>query len=705
MNILNINGLTLMVFAERLIHINKINELNIEKLNTFSEYGLDHRLTKSIASNGFEKPTEIQALTIPVILEGKDLFAQAETGSGKTGSFAIPVLEKILREDKSDIYIVLSPTRELAQQTHKVFKEFGDPLGVKSACVIGGESFQKQKDSISNGSRVIVGTPGRICDLIKQKVIKAKECNCVIFDEADRLFEMGFSKDNEFVLRSALPTRQIIMVSATNNQELLRTAYKFKSNPVEIKLNVDSLTVDSIDQNIVMLGDDEKMPFLVNLLRKDENAYAIIFCNTQYMTALVATWLKLMSFKVKAISGKLPQSKRTQLLQDFRDRKITILVCTDVAARGLDIKDVNLVINYDLPFEPANYVHRIGRTGRTGKDGLAIGFCGFEDSENLDAIKDYIGMSIPRMKLTNDDFATDLVKKPRINSKTLRPFENKKEKVQKKEKPFKRIEAQVENKTKAKSKSNEKIEDKREIKQFDRFFEVIDQSFKSAEAKALSFFCINETSILTHEVLSIGKKKFWFFGPQENKYRFKVEPVFRKTLLPFLIKLFRKMGLRIYVDVSFRQPQVSVTFSGDDAGLLKKNKFELHNAVVEIAKNYMRNKISMSSDIKFLYRTELSNKPVQKNVNKKNTKSNFIKNKQHDRSENTRFLSDEQLIEIAEDLKAMSVQRKQSAKSKKLHPAQRRIIHQHIQKDSKYKSDSIGDGKFKQIEITFIGKK
>lgn len=661
-------------------------------------------------------------MTIPVILDGKDIFAQAETGSGKTGSFAIPVLEKILREGKEDLYIVLSPTRELAQQTHKVFSEFGEPIGVTSACVIGGESFQKQKDKIGNGARIIVGTPGRICDLIKQKVIKTKECDCVIFDEADRLFEMGFSKDNEFVLRSVLPTRQIIMVSATNNQELLRTAYKFKSNPVEIKLNADSLTVDSIDQRIAMLGDDEKMPFLVNLLRRDENSYAIIFCNTQYMTALVAEWLAQMDFKVKAISGKLPQSKRTRLLQDFRDRKITILVCTDVAARGLDIKDVNLVINYDLPFEPANYVHRIGRTGRTGKDGLAIGFCGFDDSENFDAIKDYIGMSIPRMKLTNDDFATDLVKKPRINSKTLQPYDQKKEKFDKKEKTSKN-EKQVNKTERTKSAEPTKKESTpkkeapvrtKEVKQYDRFFEVSGQSLKEVEQKALNYFSISETSILKHEVLSKGKKKFWFFGPQEIKYRFKVEPVFRKTLLPFLIRLFKKMGLRVYVDVSYRDEQVSVTFSGDDAGLLKKNRFELHNAVVEIAKSYMRNKISLSSETKFQYRTEAQSKDSKNsergrsnNRDRNNRTDRRGRSQRNDRrsrnDQDSHFLSDEQLIEMAEELKSTSMNKKIGAKTKKLHPAQRRIIHLHIEKDGQFSSSSVGDGKFKQVEVTFVG--
>lgn len=651
----------------------------------------------TLSSQGFESSTPIQALTIPIILEGKDIFAQAETGSGKTGSFAIPVLEQILRNDNDEIYIVLSPTRELAQQTHKVFSEFGEPLGVKSVCVIGGESFDKQKELLSKNPKIVVGTPGRICDLIKQKIIPSKMCNCVIFDEADRLFEMGFNKDNEFVLRSVKPNRQLIMVSATNNQEIFRTAYKFNSNPEEIKLNEDDLVVDNINQQIAMISEEEKMPYLVNLLRKNKDAYAIIFCNTQYMTSLVAIWLEQMGFKVKPISGRLPQNTRTKLLQDFRDKKITILVCTDVAARGLDIKDVNLVVNYDMPNEAANYVHRVGRTGRAGKEGLAMGLCGFDDCENLDDIMEYIGMPIPKADIENGDFATDVVKRPRIDSKTLKPYDNNKKKTEVKKNDMK--------KTNDRPKKNEpnkeigKVNAKpKEVKIYERFFETSAYSLEEAQKTALNYFSINELSILEHEVVSKGKKKFILFGSQLTNYKFKVQPIYRKILLPFLIKVIRKMGLKIYINVTFRNPNVSVVFSGEDAGLLVKNKFELHNALKDISLTYLRNKISMSSNTKITFKTDAdgSGKTRGRSDRKENGRSNDRRPRQNNSK------SEVELQKMADVIKQEVLEKNSAVLMKSLNPAERRLVHQYIEADTKFKSSSVGDGRFKQIEISLI---
>lgn len=634
-------------------------------------------------SKGFEFSTPIQELTIPIILEGKDIFAQAETGSGKTGSFAIPVLEQIIRNKNDDTYIVLSPTRELAQQTHKVFSEFGESIGINSVCVIGGESFDKQKEEISAGTKIIVGTPGRICDLIKQKVIKSKTCNCVIFDEADRLFEMGFNKDNEFVLKNVKETRQLIMVSATNNQEIFRTAYKFGSNPEEVKLNEDSLMVDHINQMVAMISEEEKMPYLVNLLRKNEDNYAIIFCNTQYMTSLVALWLEKMDFKVKPISGRLPQNKRTKLLQDFRDKKINILVCTDVAARGLDIKDVNLVVNYDMPHEAPNYVHRVGRTGRAGQKGLAVGFCGYEDSENFEAITEYIGMKIPKADIEDEDFATDIVKRPRIDSKTLKPYE------QKPKEDKKKIEKNSKRKN-DKKESKEKSMPEKEVKIYEKFFTISTYTYEEAHKKALEYFSINEESILEHEVIGKGKKKFFLFGPQLTNYKFKIKPIFRKILLPFLINIFKKMGLRVYVNVVYKNPNVTVTFSGEDAGLLAKNKFALHNAVKEISMNYLRNKVSMASNNKITFTTETAEKAPRQNSKSAPRNNRTRQNNSKDEKE---------LHQIADKVMQEVKEKKEAVLIKKLNPAERRIIHLYIEKEPSFKSSSIGDGRFKEIEV------
>jgi superfamily II DNA/RNA helicase len=560
-------------------------------------------------------------------------------------------------------------------------------MGIQSVCVIGGESFDKQKELIGKDPKVIVGTPGRICDLIKQKVIKAKDCNCVIFDEADRLFEMGFNKDNEYVLRSVKPTRQLIMVSATNNQEIFRTAYKFNSNPEEVKLNEDSLTVDNINQQIAMISEEEKMPYLVNLLRKNDDNYAIIFCNTQYMTSLVAIWLEQMDFKVKPISGRLPQNTRTKLLQDFRDKKINILVCTDVAARGLDIKDVNLVVNWDMPHEAPNYVHRIGRTGRAGKSGLAVGFCGYEDSENFEAITQYIGMSIPKADIEDEDFATDVVKRPRIDSKTLKPYENKPRVEKKKYEKPKQEKKHMENKTVRKETDSKTKAPAREVKIYERFYEIRSYSFDEAKTKALNYFAINEESILEHEVTGKGKKKFFFFGAQEVNYKFKIKPIYRKILLPFLIKTIKIMGLKIYVNVIYKDPNVSVIFSGEDSGLLLKNKFALHNALKDLSLTYLRNKVTMSSNTKITYRTEAGDKPGKDNTRARSPRPADPK-------------QEAWLQKKADEAKKEVLETKSAFLMKKLNPADRRLVHQYIEKDEQFKSSSVGDGRFKQVEIS-----
>ena len=317
---------------------------NTETEHTFRDFDLNPELIKGLDKAGFTKPSPIQEMTIKPILEGKDIFAQAETGSGKTGSFAIPILEDLAKhreltpEDGEPLYLVLSPTRELAQQTDKVFKEFGTEMGITTVCLIGGESIQKQKELLSKKPHVLVGTPGRILDLLRQKSTSLSKVKGVVFDEADRLFDMGFQKDVEAIVSKAPKSRQLIMVSATSNQEVLRLAYRLHSDPLELRLNVDDLTVDNIDQKLALIDSKEKMPLLVNILRNHKDTYAIVFCNTQIQTHVVAEWLAQLGFPAKAISGALSQNKRTRLMQEFRDRKVTILVCTDVAARGLDIK-------------------------------------------------------------------------------------------------------------------------------------------------------------------------------------------------------------------------------------------------------------------------------------------------------------------------------------------------------------------------------
>lgn len=389
--------------------------------SSFTQFPLNQDLIQSLSNHQFMTPTPIQEQVIPLALEGKDVLAQAETGSGKTGAFVIPLIHLVQQKmglDKegkeqvlnaaSPYYLVLAPTRELAQQISSVAEKFGAPLGVKSICVIGGERIFEQKKSADEGIHILVATPGRLTDLYNQKIISFRDCVGIVLDEVDRLFDMGFKDEIHYLLSQIPKGRQLLMFTATHNLEVLNMAYKFRSDPVEIRLNEDKLLVENIQHSLIHLGDGEKMRLLVGLLRQSPEAYVIIFSNTQRQTHLVERWLNELGFKVKGISGSLPQNRRTKLMEQFRQKEIQILVSTDVAARGLDIKDVNLVINYDLPSDPSNYVHRIGRTGRAGKDGRAISFCAYRDCEFLGPIEDYIKGKIPVEEIDEKQLATDI---------------------------------------------------------------------------------------------------------------------------------------------------------------------------------------------------------------------------------------------------------------------------------------------------------
>lgn len=635
-------------------------------------------------AKGFENASPIQELTIPEILEGKDIFAQAETGSGKTGSFAIPILELLLRSDSKDqLYIVLSPTRELAQQTHQVFTDFATPLGIEVGCFIGGESFDRQKTVLNKNPQVLVATPGRFNDLMRQNLIDLKNCTGVVFDEADRLFDMGFKKDIESILRKVRQDRQLIMVSATSNQDVLRTAYQFRSHPIELKLNADDLLVEKINHEVAMISQDEKMPYLVHLLRNNLDAYAIVFCNTQYMTHLVAMWLEQMGFKAKAISGRMPQNKRTRLMEDFRNKEITILVCTDVAARGLDIKDVNLVVNYDMPSEAANYVHRIGRTGRAGKEGKAISFCAFEDCDNLEAISKYLGTSIPKADVEDEHFATDVCKKPRIDAKTLKAYEDKKPREERKARsedgrPARRNaeRAARERKQAATTKVTEQKASNTE-KQYSapapKVYLVSDYQESVAKAQAQKYFGIEDDELLQWDVVEEGKKKYLLFGPKLKKYSFSVKPFYRKLLLPFFIELFKKMDLKIFVKVTFKAPMVRINFSGKDASELLKNKSAMLYALEQLAKVYLEKRIPIDRSLKLQLRVE---------------------------KDQTGPKSEKELIALATKTMEKVLATKKPVTLGALDPAERRIIHQHINENKQFTSTSLGEGRFKKIKIS-----
>ena len=655
----------------------------------FTQYNLQDELVAALTNHGFKEASEIQDLTIPPILEKKDIFALAETGSGKTGSFAIPIMERLLEEhaleNPMQQVVILSPTRELAQQTNKLFEEVGKDIGVKTACIIGGEKIETQIEEIRKGVHVLVATPGRLNDLTKQKEVDLSNCFAVVFDEADRLFDMGFKKDIEFILKGIPKERQLIMVSATTNMDVLNTAFKYGSHPVEIKLNADSMLVDNIDHKIAMIDKNEKMPLLVKKLRDHEDAYAIVFCNTQFQTHLVAEWLMKMNFKAKPISGRMAQNKRTKLMEEFRAKEVTTLVCTDVAARGLDVKDVNLVINYDLPNEAASYVHRIGRTGRAGKDGLAISFCAFEDCENLDPIYEFIGSKIPKMDLENDDFATDIAPKPYIDAKTLQVTERK-ERFSKDKKDYKKRDSKFEKKEtrdiKPKTSTipfNSKI-----FKNDRRFFENTASSEKESVAAALRFFDINDDHLLNTEVASVGRKKFFIFGPRLTTYKHSLKPIYKKILTPFLIKILRKANFDLFVKVSFKDGLLKVSFSGKDLGLVLRNKAEMLTAFETLIKQFLLRKVYVKEEVKLSIKCFSEEQQQQ----------------YKERTSRDKKKSEKDICALVDKMKKKVLTSKEAVLLKSMNPAERRIVHQYIGEDKKFKTSSVGEGRFKQIELS-----
>lgn len=696
----------------------------METTTSFKEFNLNDALLTSLDTIGFAMASPIQELTIGPILEGKDIFAQAETGSGKTGSFAIPIIEQILRdetdnesEEKLVQYVVLSPTRELAQQTHKVFNQLGQSLGINAACLIGGESIDNQKKVLGKGTRVLIATPGRLVDLIKQKAVKLDQVKGVVFDEADRLFDMGFQKDIEFILSKVSDHRQLIMVSATSNLEVLKTAYKFKSHPLELKLNEDSLVVDHIDHKLAMVTQKEKMPLLVNTLRKHEDVYAIVFCNTQLQTHLVAEWLRLMNFKAKPISGKLPQSKRTRLMEEFRNKEVTILVCTDVAARGLDIKDVNLVINYDLPQEAANYVHRIGRTGRAGAQGRAISFCAHEDCENLDDIYEFLETKIEKIDLTDEDVSAEIAPKPYIDIKTMLPTERKErnDKRERKDrndrnkdrnpKPKQELEAPKERAYPTPLKRYVPSEDKKGDR---RSFVITTDNPEDANRMALGYFMITDESLLKREVIKKGRKRFFFFGPSKDTYRFTLDAHYKKLILPFLIEILTLSHINVMAKVGLKGDTIEISFNGPDEGLLMRNRGQMLEGLEQILRLYLANKITIPPKLRWNISVKSKRNGDRGASKGRDSRRDSGKpegrGRRNQRSSKSReeenAKREKEIIKMVEELKVKITETNAPVQTKALDPRDRRTVHQHINDDGKFQTESIGDGRLKKIEIS-----
>ncbi|MBJ7575726.1 ATP-dependent RNA helicase RhlB [Luteimonas sp. MC1828] len=389
---------------------------------TFSSFDLHPSLLAGLETAGFTRLTPIQALTLPVALPGGDVAGQAQTGTGKTLAFLVAVMNRLLtrpaladRKPEDPRALILAPTRELAIQIHKDALKFGPEMGLKFALVYGGVDYDKQRQILQEGVDVIIATPGRLIDYVKQhKVVSLHACEVCVLDEADRMFDLGFIKDIRFLLRR-MPVRterQTLLFSATLSHRVLELAYEHMNEPQKLVVESEFITAAQVRQKLYYPSDEEKLPLLLGLLSRSEGARTMVFVNTKAFVERVARSLERAGYRVGVLSGDVPQKKRESLLKKFQAGQLEILVATDVAARGLHIDGVKYVYNYDLPFDAEDYVHRIGRTARLGEEGDAISFACERYAIGLPDIEAFIEQKIPSEPVTVE-LMTPVPRKPR----------------------------------------------------------------------------------------------------------------------------------------------------------------------------------------------------------------------------------------------------------------------------------------------------
>jgi ATP-dependent RNA helicase RhlB len=389
----------------------------------FSSLDLPAPVLKAIEEAGFTYCTPIQAQTLPLALKGRDICGQSQTGTGKTATFLIALLNRLLthtpppeRKPNQPRAVVIAPTRELAIQIHRDAMMLGKHTELSIDVVYGGTGYREQRESLEKGVDILIGTPGRIIDYNKQHVFDLRAVEVVVLDEADRMFDLGFIKDIRFLLRRMpRPEKRLNMLfSATLSLRVLELAYEHMNNPQEVRLVRDQVTADNIEQSVYYTSNDEKIPLLIGLLRKLQPTRTMVFVNTKEAGHDLRAWLCANGLDADTLSGDVPQKKRIELLAKFRDGTLPVLVATDVAARGLHIPDVSHVINYDLPQDPEDYVHRIGRTARAGATGVAISFACETYAFSLPDIESYIGRKIASAQVTAD-LMPELVAPPSQN--------------------------------------------------------------------------------------------------------------------------------------------------------------------------------------------------------------------------------------------------------------------------------------------------
>jgi ATP-dependent RNA helicase RhlB len=389
----------------------------------FDGLGLHEALLAGLRDAGFEFCTPIQAETLPLALAGNDIAGQAQTGTGKTFAFLLALMHQLLthpakenRRNNQPRALVLAPTRELAIQIHKDALLINQHANLKLALAYGGTGYDQQRAEIEAGADILIGTPGRIIDYFEQRVFDLKQCEVLVLDEADRMFDLGFIKDVRFLARRCPPPteRRSMLFSATLSLRVMELAFEHMNEPKKVKIESESVTAERVVQKVYYPANEEKIPLLIGLLRHMDPHRTIVFVNTKYVADRVWGYLESNGFPAAVLSGDVPQNKRQKLLELFKSGDLNVLVATDVAARGLHIDEVSHVFNYDLPQDAEDYVHRIGRTARAGASGDAISFACEDYAFTLPDIEAYIGNKIPFEAVDPAILATDLNPRKRV---------------------------------------------------------------------------------------------------------------------------------------------------------------------------------------------------------------------------------------------------------------------------------------------------
>ena len=384
-------------------------------MSEFKKFSLLESIIDRLNLKGYKQPTPIQKECIPTLINGNDLIGIAQTGTGKTAAFSLPIINNFGRNKvdikvKSTRSLILTPTRELASQIMQNIDDYSDGLGLKTKVVYGGVGRQGQVDAIALGLDILVATPGRLLDLIETGDINFQALEVFVLDEADTMLDMGFFNDVQTIISKLPKNRQTLLFSATMPAEIEILAEAILTEPTKVQITAETVTIDLVNQSVYHLDKSNKVPLLFNILTNPDFEKVLIFCKTKFGADIIVKALEKASITAASLHSGKTQAVREEALQNFKDSNLRVLVATDVAARGIDVDNITLVINYNLPEDPRNYIHRIGRTARAGKSGMAISFAVENDIRQLTTIENSIGQVIP--VVTDQPFHKEFSKAP-----------------------------------------------------------------------------------------------------------------------------------------------------------------------------------------------------------------------------------------------------------------------------------------------------